>query len=45
VGLLTGDPAAAERYAREGYQAVRALGERGQYVNDLAGLLAEALYA
>jgi tetratricopeptide (TPR) repeat protein len=45
VGLHTGDPALAERYAREGYQAVRALGERGQYVNGLAGLLAEALYA
>ena len=45
VGLHTGDPAAAERYAREGYRAFRALGHRGGYVNGLAGLLAEALYA
>ena len=45
VGLIIGDPAAAERYARKGYKAVRAMGERGGHVVDLAVLLAEALYA
>ena len=45
VGLIIGDPAAAERYVREGYEAFRAMGERGGYVVDLAVLLAEALYA
>jgi tetratricopeptide (TPR) repeat protein len=44
VGLIIGDPAAAERYAREGYEAFRAMGERGLYVVDLAVLLADALY-
>jgi tetratricopeptide (TPR) repeat protein len=44
TGLIIGDPADAERHAREGYQAFRALGERGGYVADLAVLLADALY-
>lgn len=44
MGLTVGDPVAAERYAREGYEAFRAMGERGGYVIDLAGLLASALY-
>jgi tetratricopeptide (TPR) repeat protein len=44
VGLIVGDPVAAERYARQGYEAFRAMGERGVYVVDLAGLLADALY-
>ncbi|HEY6315394.1 MAG TPA: BTAD domain-containing putative transcriptional regulator [Streptosporangiaceae bacterium] len=44
VGLIIGDPAAAERYARQGYEACRAMGERGGYVVDLAVLLADALY-
>ncbi len=44
VGLIIGDPAVAERYAREGYEACRAMGEHGGYVVDLAVLLAEALY-
>ena len=41
--LVIGDPAAAERYLREGYQAFRAMGERG-YPANIAALLAEALY-
>jgi tetratricopeptide (TPR) repeat protein len=44
VGLIIGDPAAAERYARAGYEAFWAMGQRGQYVIALAVLLAEALY-
>jgi hypothetical protein len=44
VGMIIGDPAAAERYVRKGYEAFRAMGERGGYVIDLAGLLADALY-
>ena len=44
VGLIIGDPAAAERYARAGYEACRAVGERGEYLVDLAVLLADALY-
>lgn len=42
--LIAGDPAAAERYLKEGYEAFRAMGERG-YLSTIAGLLAEALYA
>jgi tetratricopeptide (TPR) repeat protein len=42
--LIAGDPAAAERYLREGYEAFRAMGERG-YLSSVAGSLAEALYA
>jgi predicted ATPase/DNA-binding SARP family transcriptional activator len=45
VGLIIGDLAAAECHARKGYETFRAMGERGGYVVDLAGLLAEALYA
>jgi tetratricopeptide (TPR) repeat protein len=44
VGLVIGDPDAAERSLREGYEACRAMGERG-YVFALGDLLAEALYA
>jgi predicted ATPase len=42
--LVAGDPAAAERYLRKGYEALRAMGERG-YLSAVAGMLAEALYA
>jgi predicted ATPase/DNA-binding SARP family transcriptional activator len=42
--LAIGDPAAAERYLREGYEALRAMGER-RYLADIANLLARALYA
>jgi tetratricopeptide (TPR) repeat protein len=44
IELVAGDPAAAERHFREGYEAFRAMGERG-YLGHLAGLLAETLYA
>ena len=44
VGLIIGDPASAERYARAGYEACQAVGERGQYLVGLAVLLADALY-
>lgn len=44
IELVAGDPVAAERHFREGYEAFRAMGERG-YLGHLAGLLAEALYA
>jgi len=44
VSLIIADPAAAERYARKGYQAFRAMGDRGGLAADLAVLLAEALY-
>jgi predicted ATPase/class 3 adenylate cyclase len=39
--LAAGDPAAAERYLREGYEVLRAMGERG-WLNQIAALLAEA---
>jgi predicted ATPase/DNA-binding SARP family transcriptional activator len=42
--MAIGDPAAAERYLREGYEALRAMGDR-RYLADIAGMLAEALYA
>jgi predicted ATPase/DNA-binding SARP family transcriptional activator/class 3 adenylate cyclase len=42
--LIARDPAAAERYLNEGYEAFRAMGERA-YLATLAGVLAEALYA
>jgi len=42
--LLAGDPVAAERYLREGYEAFRAAGDQ-EYLSMLAALLAEALYA
>jgi tetratricopeptide (TPR) repeat protein len=44
VGLIIGDPVAAEHYARKGYEACRAIGQHGGYVVDLAVLLADALY-
>jgi class 3 adenylate cyclase len=44
VGLVIGDRAAAERSLRHGYEACRAMGERG-YVFAIGELLAEALYA
>jgi predicted ATPase len=43
VGLIIGDPAAAERYARQGIEAFQAMGEH-RLVLDLIGLLASALY-
>ena len=43
VGLIIGDPAAAERYARRGIEAFQAMGEH-RLVLDLIGLLADALY-
>jgi tetratricopeptide (TPR) repeat protein len=41
--LVAGDPAAAERCLREGYQSFRAMGERA-YLSSLVGMLAEAVY-
>ena len=43
IELAAGDPAAAERCWRDGYEALRAMGERGLR-STLASLLAEALY-
>ena len=43
IELAAGDPAAAERVLREGYQAFHAMGERG-YLSTITGLLAEAVY-
>jgi predicted ATPase/DNA-binding SARP family transcriptional activator len=45
TGLIIGDPAYAERQARQGHEAWRDLGGHGGYVVDLAVLLANALYA
>jgi predicted ATPase/class 3 adenylate cyclase len=42
--LIAGNPAAAEHHLREGYEALRAMGERG-WLSTYAGSLAEALYA
>src|SRR5262245_34691557 len=42
--LTIPDPAAAERYLREAYAALRAMGER-RYFAFIAAMLAEALYA
>ncbi len=44
IEMIVGDPAAAERQLREGYQALRAMGEQGYRVN-IATMLAEAVYA
>jgi len=44
VELIAGDPAAAERNLSEGYEVLRAMGERG-YRATLVTLLAEAVYA
>jgi predicted ATPase/DNA-binding SARP family transcriptional activator len=43
VGMTVGDPAAAERYARQGIAEFEAMGER-RLVANLVGLLADALY-
>jgi predicted ATPase/DNA-binding SARP family transcriptional activator len=43
IELAAGDPAAAERCWRDGYEAYRAMGERGTR-STLASYLAEALY-
>jgi predicted ATPase/DNA-binding SARP family transcriptional activator len=43
VGMITGDPAAAERSVREGYEACRAIRDRG-FLEILALDLAEILY-
>ena len=45
VALTAGDPAEAERYAKDGYQAFRAMGKGGLLMDGLAGQIAEALYA
>jgi predicted ATPase/DNA-binding SARP family transcriptional activator len=44
VELIAGDPAAAEQNLSEGYEVLRAMGERG-YRATLVTLLAEAVYA
>jgi predicted ATPase/DNA-binding XRE family transcriptional regulator len=44
IDLIAGDSTAAEHRFREGYEAFRAMGERG-YLGHVAGFLAEALYA
>jgi predicted ATPase/DNA-binding SARP family transcriptional activator len=44
LSLIISDPAAAERYARQGYVAFCSMGEHGIYLVDLVGLLADALY-
>ena len=41
---MAGDPAAAEQALREGYEALRAMGERGDRAS-IVTLLAEAVYA
>jgi tetratricopeptide (TPR) repeat protein len=42
--LAIGDPATAERYLREAYEALHAMGER-RYLTEITSMLAEALYA
>ncbi len=42
--LASGNPAAAERYLREAYEALRAMGDR-RYLADITTMLAEAFYA
>jgi len=44
IELMAGDPAAAEQNLREGYEALRAMGERGDRAA-IVTLLAEAVYA
>ncbi|HEX9416909.1 MAG TPA: adenylate/guanylate cyclase domain-containing protein [Gaiellaceae bacterium] len=41
--LLAGDPVASEAQAREGYEILESMGEKG-YLSTIAGHLAEALY-
>lgn len=43
IELTGGDPAAAERLLREGFEVFHAMGEQGLF-SSFAGLLAEALY-
>jgi predicted ATPase/class 3 adenylate cyclase len=43
IELAAGDPAAAERVLREGYEAFQAMGERG-FLSTITGMLAEAVY-
>ncbi len=42
--MIAGNPAAAEQVLREGYEALRAMGERG-FLSGILGMLAEAVYA
>jgi predicted ATPase len=44
IELIAGDPAAAEQILREGYEALRLMGERGDRAT-IVTLLAEAVYA
>jgi tetratricopeptide (TPR) repeat protein len=44
IEMIAGNPAAAERYWREGYETFRAMGDQ-RYLSIIAALLAEALYA
>jgi len=44
IELIAGDPAAAERELRAGYQALQAMGEQG-YLTSTTAILAEAVYA
>jgi predicted ATPase/DNA-binding SARP family transcriptional activator len=44
IELIAGDPAAAERHTRDGYETLRAMGERG-YRSTVTGMLAETVYA
>jgi tetratricopeptide (TPR) repeat protein len=44
IELMAGDPAAAEQPLQEGYEALRAMGERGDR-GSIVTLLAEAVYA
>jgi tetratricopeptide (TPR) repeat protein len=44
VGLIIGDPAYAERHARTGYEAWRAMAQHAHYLVSMAALLTEALY-
>jgi tetratricopeptide (TPR) repeat protein len=43
IELVAGDPAAAERVLREGYEAFRAMGERS-HLSTTVGMLGEAVY-
>ncbi|MDX6511820.1 MAG: hypothetical protein QOE36_1324, partial [Gaiellaceae bacterium] len=43
IELLAGDPEAAERVLREGFELLESIGETG-YLSTIAGSLAEALY-
>jgi tetratricopeptide (TPR) repeat protein len=44
VELIAGDLAAAEYHTRDGYETLRAMGERG-YLSTVTGMLAETVYA